>query len=72
MTRIGNNSKMIFIGDHIQTDLKRESDKQGFLDFFKIVEHMAIDFSIINFQVEDIVRSETVKRYIIAKMELNL
>ena len=68
ITRVGDNCKIIFCGDLRQADL----DKNGFKTFMKIVQKMNGDFTFIDFQIEDIVRSEFVKRYLTAKHELNL
>jgi phosphate starvation-inducible PhoH-like protein len=67
ITRIGQGCRVIFCGDFRQADLKQN----GMQDFMKILKRMG-DFDFIEFEVEDIVRSEFVKNYIIAKNELNL
>jgi len=67
ITRMGQNCKVIFCGDFRQADLKQN----GMQDFLKILKRMN-EFDFIEFEVEDIVRSEFVKNYIIAKNELNL
>lgn len=66
ITRMGPNSKLIFCGDFTQTDLLRENDHRGFKSFMEIIKAMA-GVSFIEFEVEDIVRSEFVKSYILAK-----
>ena len=72
MTRVGQDSKIMFCGDATQTDLTRENDKNGIVDFMRILRLMANSVDIIEFGVEDIVRSGICKEYILAKMELNL
>jgi|TARA_R110000796_G_scaffold65603_3_gene151502 phosphate starvation-inducible protein PhoH len=67
VTRIGENTRIIFSGDFRQSDLERSGDRQGILDFMKIVNSIK-GFETINFVEEDIVRSELVKSYIIAKL----
>ena len=67
MTRAGNNTKMIFCGDFRQTDLSKRHDMSGLKKFVSIVEHMD-SFRIVEFGVEDIVRSALCKEYIIARM----
>lgn len=62
MTRVGNNCKVIFCGDFKQTDLKLN----GMRDFLNVVDKMPEDFDIIEFGPEDIVRSDLVRRYIVA------
>lgn len=68
MTRVGNNSKIIWCGDYRQTDLRKSNDKTGILKFFDITQYMR-DCTKIEFGVEDIVRSKRVKEYIIAKLK---
>lgn len=67
MTRIGYNSKIIFSGDLAQADLiKTNRDKSGMGDFMNIIGSLD-DFASVKFTSDDIVRSDLVKRYIIAK-----
>jgi phosphate starvation-inducible protein PhoH len=68
ITRIGENSKIIFCGDATQSDLQKTNDRNGIVDFMSILRKMP-SFDIIEFGVDDIVRSGIVKEYIIAKME---
>ena len=72
MTRVGQDSKIMFCGDATQTDLTRENEKNGIVDFMRILRLMANSVDIIEFGVEDIVRSGICKEYILAKMELGL
>ena len=71
MTRVGQDSKIVFCGDVNQSDLVRTNERNGILDFQRILENME-EFSSIEFGVGDIVRSGLVKSYIIAKMALGL
>jgi predicted ribonuclease YlaK len=68
ITRVGENCKIMFSGDATQSDLIKTSEKNGIIDFMKVLRKMP-SFDIIEFGVEDIVRSGLVKEYIIAKME---
>ena len=69
MTRVGNQSKIIWCGDYRQTDLnKKKSDVSGLLKFFDIAYHMGA-FTRIEFTPDDIVRSSLVKDYILAKLK---
>jgi phosphate starvation-inducible protein PhoH len=68
ITRIGENSKIMFCGDATQSDLVKTNDRNGIIDFMSILRKMP-SFDIIEFGVEDIVRSGLVKEYILAKME---
>ena len=72
MTRVGQDSKIMFCGDATQTDLTRENDKNGIVDFMRILRLMANSVDIIEFGVEDIVRSGLCKEYILAKLELGI
>ena len=72
MTRVGDNSKIIFCGDAAQTDLIKTNEKNGILDFMRIIEQMKDQFSMIEFGVDDIVRSGLVRDYIITKLALGL
>ena len=69
ITRVGKNSKIIFCGDYTQTDLTRENDKRGILNFMKILNSLD-EFETIEFNIDDIVRSDFLKSYIIAKYKL--
>ena len=68
ITRVGENSKICFCGDASQTDLVKTNDKNGIVDFMSILRKM-ISFGIIEFDVNDIVRSGLVKEYIVAKLQ---
>jgi phosphate starvation-inducible protein PhoH len=67
MTRIGNNSRVIFTGDLAQNDLTngKRAESSGMKRMLKIAEKMK-EFSSVYFTVDDIVRSEFVKSWIIA------
>ena len=66
ITRISKNSKIIFCGDYTQTDLTRDNDKRGIVNFMKILKSIK-EFETIEFGIDDIVRSDFLKSYIIAK-----
>lgn len=66
ITRIGIESKVIFCGDTRQVDLNTKKD----LDKFMKVLHTMPSVSHVEFNVEDIVRSDIVKEFIIAEEEL--
>ena len=72
ITRVGDNSKIIFCGDASQTDLTKTNEKNGILDFMKIMQQMENQFEMIEFGVDDIVRSGLVRDYIITKLALGL
>ncbi len=71
ITRVGENSKIIFCGDASQSDLVKTNDRNGIHDFLNILRKMP-SFDIIEFGIDDIVRSGLVKEYIIAKLEVGL
>ena len=71
ITRIGTDTKIMFCGDATQTDLVKQNERNGIHDFMQILRIMP-SVDIIEFGVEDIVRSGLCKEYLLAKLELNL
>ena len=71
ITRVGEDSKIMFCGDATQSDLVKTNERNGIIDFMKILRVMP-SVDIVEFGVEDIVRSGFVKEYIIAKMEIGV
>ena len=71
ITRVGENCRIMFAGDAEQTDLIRKNERTGIHDFMRILQ-LIDSFDIIEFDVEDIVRSGLVRQYILAKRELGL
>jgi predicted ribonuclease YlaK len=69
ITRVGQDAKIVFSGDVSQSDLVKQNEKNGVLDFMKILETME-EFCCIEFGVDDIVRSGLVRSYIISKLNL--
>lgn len=69
ITRVGQNTKIIFSGDYTQSDLVKNNEKNGILDFMKILQVME-EFECVEFGVEDIVRSGLVRSYLISKINL--
>ena len=72
ITRIGEDSKIVFCGDATQTDLQKTNEKNGIHDFMKIIEQMPEQFKMIEFGINDIVRSGLVREYLIRKLALNM
>ena len=68
ITRVGENCKIVFAGDFRQSDLERDYERRGILDFMKVIRSIP-GFATIQFEEYDIVRSELVKSYIISKLE---
>ena len=71
MTRVGQDSKIMFCGDATQSDLVKQNERNGIMDFMRVLRLMP-SVDIIEFGVEDIVRSGLVKEYILAKLELGI
>ena len=67
ITRVGEGCRIIFCGDFRQAYLQ----KNGLRDFIRILKATE-RFDIIDFEIDDIVRSKFVKDYIIAKEQLGL
>lgn len=71
ITRVGENTKIMFCGDVVQSDLTKQSERNGIVDFLRILQTMK-EFSCIEFTVDDIVRSGLVKSYLVSKANLGL
>ncbi len=71
ITRVGENCKIMFSGDATQSDLIKTYERNGIIDFMRILRKMP-SFDIIEFGVNDIIRSGTVREYLIAKIEEGL
>jgi phosphate starvation-inducible protein PhoH len=69
MTRMGDNSRVIYCGDFRQTDLKHEHEMKGLRRFLSILRRMK-NMEYVEFGKDDIVRSGLVRDYIIKKTEL--
>ena len=67
ITRIGENCRVIFCGDFRQADLV----DNGLSPFIRILKAMN-EFDLVEFGTVDIVRSEFVKKYIIARTDLGI
>lgn len=71
ITRVGKNCKIIFSGDFRQSDFTKEHERNGLVDFMRIIKRMK-SFTFIDFDENDIVRSSMVKDYIIQKDRLKV
>ena len=69
ITRVGENSKIMFCGDATQSDLIKTNERNGIIGFMEILRNMS-SVDIVEFGVEDIVRSGLVKEYILTKLEM--
>jgi predicted ribonuclease YlaK len=68
ITRVGENTKICFCGDATQSDLQKTNERNGIIDFMRILRAMP-SFDVIEFGIDDIVRSGLVKEYLVAKMD---
>ena len=71
ITRVGQDSKIVFCGDFDQTDLQKTNEKNGLHDFLRILEEME-EFNCTEFTIGDIVRSGFVRSYLINKIKLGI
>ena len=71
ITRVGENSRVAFCGDFMQTDLSKTSERNGLHDFLRILEEMQ-EFNCVEFNIGDIVRSGFVRNYLIQKTKLGI
>ena len=69
ITRVGENAKIMFCGDASQSDLTKSNERNGILDFVRIIQQME-SFDLIEFGVDDIVRSGLVKEYLVHKLAM--
>ena len=71
ITRVGQDSKIVFCGDFDQTDLQKTNEKNGLHDFLRILEEME-EFNCTELTIGDIVRSGFVRSYLINKIKLGI
>ena len=72
MTRVGENSRIIFCGDTKQDDLvKSKYDTSGLATFLRVINNMR-SFAKVTFKPTDVVRSGTVREYILTKEMLDV
>ena len=71
ITRAGENTRIMFCGVGVQSDLTKIQERNGITDFQRILTKME-SFALIEFGIEDIVRSGLVKEYILAKNAIGL
>ena len=69
ITRVGENTRIVFCGDAMQSDLIKDKERNGIHDFMRILELMPEDFDLIEMGVNDICRSGLVRNYLIAKQQ---
>mgnify|MGYP003136051888 CR=1 FL=1 len=68
ITRVGENTRICFCGDATQSDLQKTNERNGIIDFMRILRAMP-SFDIIEFGLDDIVRSGLCKEYLVAKKD---
>ena len=71
ITRVGSRARFIMCGDYYQSDFDKHSDKDGVLNFLRIVTAMNA-FEFVEFTWADIVRSDFVRDYIVTKESLKI
>ena len=71
ITRVCQDSRIIFCGDFDQTDLVKQNERNGLHDFLRILEEME-EFHCLEFTIGDIVRSGFVRNYLINKIKLGI
>jgi len=71
ITRVGQDSKIVFCGDFGQSDLQRTNERNGLHDFLRILEEME-EFNCTEFNIGDIVRSGFVRSYLINKIKMGI
>ena len=67
ITRVGQNTKIIFSGDIEQTDLMKTNERNGILNFQSILSNLP-EFECVEFGIPDIVRSGLLKSYLTEKI----
>jgi predicted ribonuclease YlaK len=71
ITRVGQESKIVFCGDFGQSDLTRLNERNGLMNFLQILQEMN-EFNCTEFDIGDIVRSGFVRSYLIQKTKLGM
>lgn len=74
ITRVGENSRIVFCGDTKQDDLKgtkNKNDVSGLVSFLSVLYRMD-SFDVVKFSINDVVRSGIVKEYIIAEEQMEV
>ena len=69
ITRVGQDSRIVFCGDFNQSDLQKTNEKNGLYNFLNILQEME-EFNCIEFDIGDIVRSGFIRSYIINKIKM--
>ena len=72
ITRVGKDCRIIFSGDFRQDDFHNKRGEESGLSQFLEILKATKRFDMIDFEIKDIVRSDLVKDYIIAKHNLGM
>ena len=72
ITRVGQDSRIMFAGDVEQTDLRKHNGDREGVGKFQAILHTMEEFECIDFDFGDIIRSGLVRSYLIAKTNLGL
>lgn len=72
ITRVGINSKVVFMGDYKQCDLHKKNDKSGYHEFLKICQEMPSEMvDVIHYTPHDIIRSGICKEFLLAEERIS-
>lgn len=71
ITRLGRNTRIILCGDFRQKDLNKPHDKSGINQLLKIASAIP-SFNILEFNEDDIVRSDLTREWIIARENMGM
>ena len=71
ITRVGEDTKVMFCGDALQSDLVKTNERNGVYNFLGILRTME-EFGVTEFGIPDIVRSGLIRSYLIAKINAGL
>jgi len=71
LTRVGKNCKVIICGDNKQSDLIMQKNSQtSGIDYLKKIANKMKSFDVIEFSINDIIRSGFVREYLIASSSI--
>ena len=71
ITRVGEDTKIMFCGDATQSDLTRDKERNGIIDCMRILQQMD-SVELIEFGLDDIVRSGLCKEYLTVKLAMSM
>ena len=68
ITRVGVDTRLILAGDFRQSDLRFDDDKEGVHKVLNRLKKME-EVALLEFKIEDIVRSDFVKSWILSEFD---